>query len=152
MKLKAVLLSLSIGLLISSCSEPDNKTSLSNKQLVRNYIEAFAAQQPEKMLTMVSDDIRWHYLDLNGISYSGSGKKQLTKELVSYFASTDLQAVEVLKIQSEGDWLTVFEAPTWLKDKQKYTQKGVAVYYIEDAKISQVWYYPAFEKQELSSQ
>lgn len=112
---------------------------------VLDFIEAYNAHDVDKMLTMVSADIRWMNVDGIRIRLQAAGREALGTGMTSYFAGLPSARAEVRDIRQLDDFVTVVEAAIWDDNGRSQAQCAVSVYQLTAGLIANVWYYPARE-------
>jgi len=112
------------------------------EKIVRAFIEAFNAHDPEAMIALCAEDIRWGYATQTTHDFGGRGTAQLVQEMKTYFASISAVRSEISSLAVTGDTIAMAERVYWTDAGIEKTQSSIAVYQLQDNRIQSVWYYP----------
>ena len=116
---------------------------ISSTELVNAYFKAYNAHNVERMLAIVTDDIRWMSVDGNSIALEADGKESLGDAMLAHFARSPSTRSEVRDISALGDFVTVIEAAMRDSNSATGAQCAIAVYQFSEGLIANVWYYAA---------
>ena len=115
----------------------------SSNVLIDSYFSAYNAHDVDEMLTLVTDDIRWMYVDGDQVYVEAAGKDSLGVAMVAHFARSPTTRSEVRELSRLGNFVAVTEAAMRESDGAVHSQCAISVYQISEGLISNVWYYAA---------
>ena len=116
---------------------------ISSTELVDSYFKAYNAHNVDRMLAMVTDDVRWMSVDGNSIALEADGKESLGVAMNAHFARSPSTRSEMRDISALGDFVTVIEAAMRDSDAATRSQCAITVYQFSEGLIANVWYYAA---------
>jgi hypothetical protein len=111
--------------------------------VLENYLKAYNAHDIEGVLSYLSEDFRWYFVDGGDVALEVEGKSAVRDGLTGYFKSLPTARSEIGDIIVNGDYLTVRETAFWTVDGDVRQQSSIAVYLISNGMIKTVWYYPS---------
>jgi len=111
-------------------------------ELIQDFVAAFNEHDVEAMVSMVSDDMMYMFVNDGAIAVETKGKEAFRKAMVAYYKQIPSARSETEAIMVAGDFVTVRERAHWRSAKGPRHQMSLAVYQIKDERIHRVWYYP----------
>ena len=110
---------------------------------VRAFVDAFNAQNVERMLALVTADVEWISVDGVKLSTETAGKDALRTSMTAYFKGcpTCRSAVEIGT--ATANRVATVETASWTGAAGPRSQRGLAVYEFKDGLIRRVYYFPA---------
>jgi hypothetical protein len=112
-----------------------------SEAVVRQLYTAFNAHDAAALVARVSDDVRWMTVAGDAVVVETSGREALRASMTRYFRSTPTVRSRIAALMPAGEFVTVHERVTWMRDSTEKTQSAVAVYRIRNAQIVSVWYF-----------
>jgi uncharacterized protein (TIGR02246 family) len=111
--------------------------------VVRDFVAAFNAREPERMLALATDDVEWVNVEGAGVSVEAAGKDALRKSLTAYFKScqTCRSSIEIKAVTANR--VAAIESATWTVSGVERSQRSLSVYEFQDGRIRRVYYFPA---------
>jgi len=115
------------------------------ESVLSQFFAAFNAHDPDAMAALAARDIRTTYLDANGNAETVAGASALSAGMAEYFQGLPNVRSEFEILDSAGGQVSILETVFWSgEDGAERSQSAYSVYRIEDGRIAQVWYMPAF--------
>ena len=112
-----------------------------SEAVVRQLYTAFNAHDPAALVARVSDDVRWMTVAGDAVVVETSGREALRTSMSRYFLARPTVRSRIAALMPAGEFVTVHERVTWMRDSTEKTQSAVAVYRIRNAQIASVWYF-----------
>ncbi len=113
-------------------------------QVVRAFVAAFNAQDPDAMVALTHPDVEWLSVDGDRVSVDARGHDALREAMTGYFASTKNVASALEALLATGRFVTARERVFWdTGTGEARTQAALSVYELEGERIRRVWYFPA---------
>ncbi len=131
-----------VALVILSCpvSVLAERSSI---RVVHAFIAAYNEHDIERMLTFVTENIRWMSVEKENISVETSGKEALGIAMSAYFEGLPSARSKILFVHGLGEYVSVTEKAVWISDGVAQSQCAISVYHLTNGHISNVWYYSA---------
>ena len=118
-------------------SEPDTRS-----EIVRNFVDAFNAQDSARMATMVTDDILWLSVSGSNLSIEVQGKTDFVAAMQEYFASCPTCRSKLADVMPSHERVSVIEVASWRTSSGTNSQQSLAVYEFDGQRIKAVYYFP----------
>lgn len=112
-----------------------------SEAVVRQLYTAFNAHDTAALVARVSDDVRWMTVAGDAVVVETSGREALRTSMSRYFLARPTVRSRIAALMPAGEFVTVHERVTWMRDSTEKTQSAVAVYRIRNAQIVSVWYF-----------
>nr|WP_197501444.1 nuclear transport factor 2 family protein [Hyphomonas sp. Mor2] len=133
---------MAMGLIVIVGCAPSGSTEefQSGSGLVERYLVEFNQHDVDGMRNFWADDIEW--VDVSGDSFVAisDSANDLAEMMVEYFsAHPDVQSRTEIVFQSSRS-LAFVETATWTQNGEVATQEALAIYQLQDGKISRFWY------------
>lgn len=107
-------------------------------KILQDYFETYNQHQVDEIVEMVADDFRMYSVSPDTITVDINGKEDLRNWLIGYFEDLPNVSSEISEISESGNYVSFIETAHWGEGR---SQSSLAVYQIQDGKISRVWYY-----------
>ena len=133
---------------LAALSKTDETKDLAN--IVHKFIRAFNAQDVNAMSALVTDDIRWNYINGSSVSAELEGKQALATSMSEYFVSCPSCRSAIHGMTCSAERVSVVEVASWDGRDGTVSQASMAVYEFEGPLIRAVYYFP--EETEHSDQ
>ncbi|MEM7101266.1 MAG: nuclear transport factor 2 family protein [Pseudomonadota bacterium] len=109
---------------------------------VRNFISAFNAQDIDAMTALVTEDVRWNYINRSAMSTELEGKEALASSMREYFASCPTCRSDIRGMTCSVERVSVVEVASWEGSHGRNAQASMAVYEFMGSLIQAVYYFP----------
>jgi len=126
---------------LCACTTTPDSSDLGNAGIVSTYVAAYNDHDIERMLGMVTDDIRWMSVEKNNVAVITEGKLALASALADYFTGLPSASSRIRYIQANGTFVSVIEEAIWASRGETRSQCALAVYEFDASLITNVWYY-----------
>ena len=110
--------------------------------IVHQFIRAFNSQDVDGMSALVTDDIRWIYINRSSMSVELEGKEALTQSMSEYFTSCPSCRSEIHRMVCSTERVSVVEVASWDSRDGPKSQASMAVYEFQGELIQTVYYFP----------
>ena len=117
--------------------------------IVRQFTSAFNAQDVDAMIALVSDDVRWIYVNRSSMSAELEGKQALANSMRDYFASCKSCRSKIHGMTCSTERVGVVEVASWEGPSGTKSQASMAIYEFTGQLIQTVYYFP--EETEISN-
>ena len=117
--------------------------SVQKKHTIEQFIKAFNNQSVEQMLSLVSEDITWHYVSGAEVSTETIGKQALAESMRSYFTSCPSCRSRLISMMATQERISAWEEASWEVEATRKKQTSLSVYEFKGDLIQRVYYFPA---------
>lgn len=108
---------------------------------VRAFLEAFNSQDTDRMMSLVTADVRWFTVSGDRLRSETSGSEALKDFLAGYFKSCPTCRSKITGVSKLGARVSVAETASWSTPEGRKTNDSFAVYEFENGRIARVYYY-----------
>ena len=114
-------------------------------QVVRDFLQVFNKQDVAAMAGLVAADVRWLSMTKDGTFKADlQGWPALEKWLGSYFSATKNVRSVASNWNANGPYVSFTETANWTSPSGEAKHaSSLAVYEVQEGKITRIWYYPA---------
>lgn len=112
---------------------------------VSRFVDAFNAHDVDAMLELAADKIRWMSVAGDKAVVEAAGHDELRSSMTDYFSSVPSARSKLRSLVASGPFVQAIEQAYWESDGAEKNQCSVSVYEIVDGKISNVWYFSAYQ-------
>lgn len=126
-------------------TQAQDSTDRLPSQIVEQFIAAYNAHDVSVMLSLVNPEIQWLSIEGDSIAVQANGADELANSLRAYFESSPSSRSTVESMMEADRYVSVWERAHWELRGEPASQSALAVYEIENGRISRVWYYPAMK-------
>lgn len=112
------------------------------ESFVRRFIDAFNAQDADRMSQFVTDDVQWLSIDGKSVSAETETKQELLRSMRAYFKSCPTCRSSLSGVVATASRLSAVEVATWIAATGPREQRGISVYEFSGSLISRVYYFP----------
>jgi len=132
---------LAIGLFgLGGCASPSAPPLEPIPDFVDSYLSAFNQHDVDSMRAFWTDDIEWVDVSGDELIIISDSADELAAMMTSYFSDHPDVRSETEAVLESGQLLAFVETARWTQDGQGRTQEALAVYHLENGKISRFWY------------
>ncbi len=110
--------------------------------VVRQFLEAFNAQDAAAMAALVTDDVQWLSVSDGATAVEVEGRSALTAAMTDYFSACPSCRSEIASLMSSRERVSVVEVASWDGADGPRSQRSMAVYEFSGALIRRVYYFP----------
>ena len=110
-------------------------------EAVNMYIEAYNAHDVDRMLDLVTDDVRWMSLKNDKVTVEAKGKSELSESMASYFEGLPSTRARIVASRTIGQFVMVIEESGWESKGEMKSQCAISVYEMKEQLILNVWYF-----------
>ncbi|MBT8142528.1 MAG: nuclear transport factor 2 family protein [Gammaproteobacteria bacterium] len=109
---------------------------------VKNFIDAFNQRDLEKMLSLVSHDMQWFFINGDKLIHETANRSELSLAMEKYFSDCETCQSRLVKLISSNARVSAIEEASWDSDKERKSQRSLSVYEFEGELIKRVYYFP----------
>lgn len=114
--------------------------------IAEQFVDAYNAQDQQRMLKLVHPDIKYMYIDDNQIYTETNSKAALAEFLVGYFHNTPKAQSKLISSYLQDPFIHQVEQAIWQDASgQLKSQCSLSVYEIKQQLIINVWYFKTFK-------
>lgn len=113
-------------------------TEKSAAEIIEQFVEFYNKHDIPAMMSLVADDIKWFSIDGGSITAETKDSTELKAFLDGYFKNCTTCKSTISGLNQNGNTVSFFETTAG-------GQTSLAVYEVEDGKIQNVYYFPAFK-------
>jgi len=115
----------------------------SGRGYVETYLAEFNEHDVDGMRTFWADDIQWLTLSGDRLELVSESADQLANMMTDYFATHPDVSSQASNVIESGDLLAFVESASWTDETGAKGQSALAIYHVENGKISRFWYLAA---------
>jgi hypothetical protein len=130
------------GLFVSGCMAGESKIS-EEVDKVKRYVDFFNQKDLKSLLSYVTNDISWMYVNGDNLLVETQGKEQLKAALQVYFNDYQTQS-SLIQLSGHGDFVQAVEKATWQSNGKEKSQCSAVTYQLEKGLIKAVWYFDSY--------
>jgi len=132
-----------LAVLASAQAVPLDPSAVEREKLVREFVAAFNAQDSRRMLALADEKIEWISLTGAALKVDAAGATALQRSMDAYFKQCPSCRSTLEWVQSSTQRVVTLERAEWIRQGERKSQTGLAVYEFRQRKISRVYYFPA---------
>ena len=110
--------------------------------LLNDQVDAFNNQDVDKLVTNVSDDMKYYYLTADELIIETSGKSAFKEAMTKYFASGNKPHSVIESHVIEGSRISFKEVVSYKNKKgETVSSSAMGIYQYKDGEIVRAWYF-----------
>lgn len=114
-------------------------------EVVTQFINAFNSKNLGVMLQLTNQDVHWMSVSGQQLSVETNSQSALEKAMTEYFESIPSARSDLVSISYSGPFVHTVEQAFWISGGLEKSQCSMAIYQLDNSKISQVWYFPSYQ-------
>lgn len=136
--MKSIFASAFIFVLAVSCLAQAENEMPNPAEVVRRFVDAYNRHDIASMISLVDSDIKWYSINGANLSTETANAAELRKFLDGYFTRCADCRSKISDLRQNGNTVSFVETTA-------AGQSSLAVYDVNNGKISRVYYFPAFK-------